>query len=321
MKIIDFKEVKTVAEKMSPSEWYRWVDETLRNKSKYRMPSKIHITQENGGYFNVMPAVYEKNNFAIVKMVGRHLLKPNEQRSVMMSDIMLYEADTGILKGVIDGEYITTLRTGVVAAHSALLFAKSNFKVIGLLGLGNIMTICFKTFVSKLRSDGDNRELVVKLYKHHGQEIRFAKRFDNLKNVRFEFCDSYKETMNNSDIIISAVTKTTENFANDEEYKEGVTIVPICTRGFQNCDLFFDKIFTDEINQIRGFKYFDKFRSIANVTDVLNKKKPGRINNRERILVYDYGLAIHDLCFAYKFYNIAQGANLNYQYPQEKYFI
>lgn len=103
MKIIDFNEVKTVAEKMSPSEWYRWVDETLRNKSKYRMPSKIHITQENGGYFNVMPAVYEKNNVAIVKMVGRHLLKPNEQRSVMMSDIMLYEADTGILKGVIDG--------------------------------------------------------------------------------------------------------------------------------------------------------------------------------------------------------------------------
>lgn len=44
MKIIDFDEVKRTAEKMSPLEWYGWVDNTLRNKSRYKMPPKIHIT-------------------------------------------------------------------------------------------------------------------------------------------------------------------------------------------------------------------------------------------------------------------------------------
>lgn len=42
------------------------------------------------------------------------------QRSVMMGDMLIYEADSGILKAVMDAEYITTLRTGAVAAHSAL---------------------------------------------------------------------------------------------------------------------------------------------------------------------------------------------------------
>lgn len=192
-----------------------------------------------------MPAVYNEKNIATLKMVERHLLKPGEKRSVMMSDIMVYEADTGLLKGLIDGEYITTLRTGVVAAHSALLFAKKGFKVIGLLGLGNIMTVCFKTFISELRENGDNRKLIIKLYRHHGQENRFVKRFSAFKNIKFVFCDTYKSVMQDSDLIISAVTKTTENFASDDCYKEGVTIIPICTMGFQNCDLFFDKVFTD----------------------------------------------------------------------------
>lgn len=40
----------------------------------------------------------------------------------MMGDILLYEADTGILKALLDAEYITTLRTGAVAAHSAFQF-------------------------------------------------------------------------------------------------------------------------------------------------------------------------------------------------------
>ena len=322
MKIVDFEEVKSIAKKMSPAKWYDWVDYTLRNKGAFQMPPKIHITQENNSYFNIMPAIYPEDNIAIVKTVGRHPLKQNEKRSVMMSDMLLYESDTGMLKGLIDGEYITTLRTGVVAAHSALLFVKKDFKTIGLLGLGNIMTVCFKTFMFKLRESGDNRNITVKLYRHHGQEEKFAKRFANLTNVDFEFCDSYAEVMKNSDLIMSAVTKATKNFAEDKYYKEGVTIVPICTMGFQNCDLFFDKFFTDEIEQIRGFKYFNEFKSkTVNVSDVLNGKSKGRTSDKERILVYDYGLAIHDLYFGKKFFDLAKGKGVDYRYPKEKYFI
>ena len=52
-------------------------------------------------------------------------------------------------------------------------------------------------------------------------------------------------------------------------------MIPICTMGFQNCDLFFDRVFTDEMEQIRGFKYFDHFAPVTtNVTDVLNGAAP-----------------------------------------------
>lgn len=75
------------------------------------------------------------------------------------------------------------------------------------------------------------------------------------------------------------------------------------------------------MDQIRGFKYFDKFKSLATVTDVLNGRRPGREHSRERILVYDYGLAIHDLYFAHKINEHIEGHEVPYRYCEEKYFI
>lgn len=317
MKIIDFNAVKQSVQKMDLADCCDWVDQALRHKDEFVCPPKLRISQDNGDYFNIMPAMYVPNNIAMVKMIGRHDNNEGQPRSIMMGDMMLYQANTGILKAVMDAEYITTLRTGAVAAHSALLFGKENFSSIGLLGLGNIMTVCFEILLAKL----NDRKLIVKLYRHHGQEKRFAERFSNAKNVEFVYCDTYEEVFTDTDVIISAVTQATQNFAGDECFKEGVTIIPICTMGFQNCDLFFDKVFTDEIEQIRGFKYFDKFKSLTNISDVLKNDRRGRNNNRERILVYNYGIAIHDLYFGMKILKLAESREIEYNFCKEKYFI
>ena len=323
MKVVDFDTMKIAAEHMNPFEWVDWVDFVLRHKLEFQMPPKLKLSQDYGDYFNVMPALYEKENIASVKMIGRHVIKDYESsnRSVMMGDMLFYEADTGVLKALFDAEFITTLRTGAVAAHSALLFAKEHFQTISLIGLGNIMTVCFRSFISKLRSLGDHRHLSVRLYRHNNQEDRFAHKFRDMEGITFSYFDSYEEIISGADIVISAVTRATENFAKDECYDEGVTIIPICTMGFQNCDLFFEKVFTDEIEQIRGFKYFDSFRSLANVSDVLNGNQVGRATDKERILVYDYGLGIHDLYFCKKFYEIIPGESVKYNYCTKKYFV
>ena len=319
IKIFDFETCKEIGGKLPANKFYEWIDFALKNKSSFVMPAKTRISQENGDYYHSMPCMYEKENIACNKVIGRHTLKPDEKRSVMMSDLLLYEADTGILKAVMDVEYITTLRTGASAAHSVLMYAKKDFKTIGLFGLGNIMFACVEVLLSQI----EDREVVFKLYKYHNHEERFMKRFSKYDNVSFELCDTYEETVKDSDVIISAVTRATEDFASDDCYKKGCTVIPIMTLGFQNCDLFFDKVFTDEIEQIKGFKYFDKFKSIANNTDVLLGKAEGRTNDEERILVYNYGLAVHDLYFALQFYNNSLNLEkeIEYEYCKEKFFM
>lgn len=316
MKILDFEVIKETCGNIDTSEFLSWVNDAFVKKNEYVMPVKTRLNQQNGNYFAVMPCINDK--YAMVKMIGRHELKDGEKRATMMSDMLVYESDTGILKAVMDGEYITTLRTGSVAAHAAITYCKEYSSIIGCIGLGNIMTVCLDVL---LGSD-PKRNWTVKLHKYHNNELRIIQRYSKYSNVKFVVCDSYEETITDSDIIFSAVTRVTENFCDDSVYKEGCTVIPIMTMGFQNCDLFFDKIFTDEINQIRNFKYFNKFKSLSNTTDVLLKLKKGRESNTERILVYNYGLAIHDLYFASKILDTSNKfTEIEYNYCKEKYFM
>ncbi len=319
MKIFDFYTLKEATDNMSPSKMMEWVDFALKYKDDFCMPAKSRINQADGDYYAIMPCMYEKHNVAMAKMIGRHALKPGENRPTMMSDLLLYEADTGMLKALMDAELITTLRTGASAAHSALLFANEDFVEVGVIGLGNIMTVCMDVFLDATK----DRRIVLKLHKYHDHEIRMYDRYKHYDNVEFKFCDTYEDIMRDSDIIFSALTRTTTNFCNDDVYKEGVTIIPIMTMGFQNCDLFFDQVFTDEIEQITGFKYFNEFKEVTNITDVLNNRHPGRRTSKERILVYNYGLAIHDLYFASELYNRLSDstADFEYRYCTDKFFM
>ncbi len=319
MKILDFATIKDIAARVKSNEYYDWVDYALRNKDEFSMPVKASFGPKGANSRSAAPCFWEKENTMAVKVLGRYMLKEGEKRSLMMGDILLYEADTGILKSVMDAVYISTVRTAAAAAHSTLLYSKADFHVIGLIGLGNIMTSYLEILLAKI----DSRPLTIRLYKYHGQEERFRERFALYSNIRFEFCDLYEEVIKGAEVIVSAVTRVTENFAGDDCYDEGCTVIPIMTMGFQNCDLFFDRVFTDEIEQIRNFKYFSSFRSVNNTSDVLNGAAPGRMSERERILVYNYGLAIHDLYFANRFYELSSGfgKNIDYQYSKKKYFM
>lgn len=269
MKVLDFEAVRAIAAQTPDSELIRWVDEALREKSGYTLPPKIHIAQQDGDYYNVMPCIYERGNIAMVKMIGRHSIKRGEDRSSMMGDILLYESDTGILRALMDGEYITTLRTGISNAHSARLFTRPDFETVGLIGLGNIMTVCIRAFIASLRAEGDHRDVTLKLIRYHGHQQRIMDLFREDPNVHFVLCDTYEEVIGGSDLVISAITKGTENF----------------------------------------------------VTDVLNGAAPGRTDNVQRILVYNYGIAIHDLVFAANIYGRAAVPDTPYRYCREKYFI
>ena len=59
----------------------------------------------------------------------------------------------------------------------------------------------------------------------------------------------------------------------------------------------------------------------SSLTDVLNGAAPGRTDNVQRILVYNYGIAIHDLVFAADIYDRATVPDTPYRYSREKYFI
>ena len=135
--------------------------------------------------------------------------------------------------------------------------------------------------------------------------------------MNFEIVDDKRIFAAEADVLISAVTVATELlFPDDRLFRKGVTVIPVHVRGFQNCDLFFDKVFGADTGQVSGFKYFNQFRQYDEFHHALQGKNPGRTHDEERILSYNYGIALHDIFFASRIYERIQtgdGFNLEKQ--------
>ena len=84
-------------------------------------------------------------------------------------------------------------------------------------------------------------------------------------------------------------------------------------------------MFADDTGHVCHFKNFDKFRNFAEVSDVVNGKKPGRENDKERILAYNIGISLHDINFAAHIYELLRDdkslKGIDFNGPTEKYWI
>ena len=312
MQIIGHDEIMGL--KISPIQCFEWVDKIIKSKDRVILPAKISLKPSEGVFYNTMPVLLPEEGWGGVKLVNRY---PGRTPS-LDSKLMLYSMETGYLVALMDANFITTMRTGAVAAHSVYYLAKPDFKTLGIMGLGNTARAAMKVLAALY----PERELVVKLLKYKNQHEEFKNIFQNYKNIEFRVCENVQELVRSSDVIISAATYLDHDVCEDECFSEGCLLVPIHTRGFTNCDLFFDKVFADDRAHVQGFKYFNRFRYFAEMTDVVNGRVPGRTDDKERILAYNIGIAAHDFYFAGKIYNmISKKNNIEISAPHEKWYV
>lgn len=318
MKYITFDDIKKL--NIEPYTCYEWVSQMIKDKNLAKLPPKISMALGEGEFCNVMPCVIPDKELGYVggvKVVNRY---PDRKPS-LDSELMFLNMTTGEFLALMDANWITAMRTGAVAAHSIERLAKKDFSTIAILGLGNTA----RAALLVLESIFKDRDFTVKLLKYKGQEIDFAKRFEKYSNLHFYYIDTPEELVKGSEVVISCVTYSGKDFCRDECFDEGVLVVPVHTRGFTNCDLFFDKIYADDYGHVCHFKNFDKFRKFGEMTDVVNGRIAGRENNKERILAYNIGVSIHDINFAANIYRMIKDkkglVDVDMHVPKEKFWI
>lgn len=292
MKVITHDMIKAL--NLDPNLWYEWADTVLRNKHRYIMPAKTSL-HFGSSYFNTMPSILPDENVMGVKIVNRYIGRIPS----LDSQLLLYRYDTGENIALMDASLITAIRTGAVTVHAIELLANDDFYEIGIMGFGNIGIATMEVLVAHYKE----KPMKIKLLKYKDHAEAIYERYKNYSNITFEIVDTVKEIIMNSDIVISSITYTEELLGEDSWFKEGVLVIPVHLRGFQNCNLFFDKVYGDDYGQIKGFQYFNQFKYFAEVAEVLRGEKIGRTSHNERILSYNIGMSLHDIFAASKIYN------------------
>lgn len=318
MKLITFDDINKL--NISPLQCYNWVDEMIYNKKDTQLPPKISLHPSDDSFCNIMPCVISKE-YGGVKLVTRY---PDRLPS-LDSKLFLIDMISGNYLALMDANWITAMRTGAVAVHSIKHLAKSSFKTISILGLGNTA----RATLLILASLYPNNHFEIKLLKYKEQENLFKDRFSDYQNLHFTYIDSIKDLIKGSDIIISCATYLKDDICTDDCFDKGVLVIPIHTRGFTNCDLFFDKVFADDTSHVSHFKNFNKFKYFAEMCDVVQGLAKSRENDEERILAYNIGIAIHDINFASHIYKHIKSVpnlfnslpDITMNEPKEKFWL
>lgn len=294
MKRITNDEIMTLG--ISPRECVEWVRESFKMKYDAQLPTKISLHPQGSDFFNTMPCLLpEQYKRFGVKVVSRIAGK----KPSLHSDLLLYNSQTGELLTLMEADWITQMRTGAVAALAIETLQKTKASVYSFIGLGSTADATMACLQAILPTD---RQYTIRLKRYKNQAEQFASKWARM-NYTFVIVDTNEQLLQNCDVLASAVTEMPDLFcADDAMYPKGVLLVPIHTRGFQNCDLFFDHVFADDKGHVEGFKYFSQFKAFNELSEVLLGRIQGRENDEQRILAYNIGLGLHDVLYASKIY-------------------
>jgi len=116
-----------------------------------QMPCKQYLYfTENNGDLRVMPSYSSVLKMAGTKIVNVHPDNPKKGLLTVMASIILNDPKTGMPVAIMDGSYITAMRTGAAGAVAAKYLAREDASTFGVVGAG-IQAIYQIAATSKVR--------------------------------------------------------------------------------------------------------------------------------------------------------------------------
>lgn len=96
----------------------------------------FHYTEPDVGLLEWMPVMHTAETTTI-KVVGYHPSNPSRRNlPTILATISAYDTETGHLAGLVDGTFLTALRTGAASAVASRVLAIPDSRTLGLIGCG-----------------------------------------------------------------------------------------------------------------------------------------------------------------------------------------
>lgn len=288
---------------------------------RVQMPPKSYLYYPAyNGDLRTMPAYLEDENITGVKIVNVHPGNPDRGLPTVMALIILISPETGAPIAIMDGTYLTDIRTGAAGGIAAKYLARKDSKVIGLVGTGNQaktqLEALFEVFDPELvkitsRTKESCEQFIREMADITPCEIRYEKEIEEVCN-----CD-----------ILVTTTPTRKPIVKAQWIKEGTHINAIGADavGKEELDpelLIRSKIVVDDIVQalhsgevnVPISKHYISENDIhAQLGEVITGLKPGRTSEEEITIFDSTGLAIQDVASAHLVYVRAVSKKLGRQ--------
>jgi alanine dehydrogenase len=266
------------------------------------------------GRITSMPGYLSEDKALGMKVVTYFENNLRQNLPAILATVMLFSAATGKINAVMDGSYITAIRTACASAMATKALANPLAPVLGILGAGvqaraHIQALCR---VRKLNQ--------IKLYSPSGTSAANIKReLEPAMGVAIVVAKSAEETVRNSDLLVTATTAQ-QPILKSEWLKPGAHINAVGShrpdsREIDGPTVTRSKLVVDSREAIMAecgdILLAIKEKSItanhvhAEIGEVLAGTKPARSSAYEVTLYKSVGIAIQDVATAQLIYHKA----------------
>jgi len=236
--------------------------------------------------------------------------------------IVLNDPDTGIPIAIMEGSVISATRTAAMTGVAVKCLARSNSKVIGVIGAG----VLSKAHLHVLDALLDKIE-VIKLYNPtYANGVKLKNEVEAETGLRVSLVDSAEAAFKGSDIVLTATTAH-EPIVHSDWLSPGMLSIQIAGHEYSfNSVAKADKIVCDDWEGLkhRGImtpaKMFEagllKDENIhANLGEIITGKKIGRKNDDEHIHFATVGMGLSDVAIAAMVYQRALKLDIGVRLP------
>jgi ornithine cyclodeaminase/alanine dehydrogenase-like protein (mu-crystallin family) len=249
-----------------------------------------------------------------MKVVTYFHNNPKQNLPSILATIMLFSSETGKMIAVMDGSYITAIRTACASAMASKVLSNPSASVLGVLGAGvqakaHIMAVAR---VRKIRT--------IKIYSPSGKSAsRIKQELESKLEVTIEVANSAEEAVRGADIIVTATTAK-QPILSAQWLKPGAHINAVGShrpdlRELDGSTMARSKVFVDSREAIMA-ECGDILLALAEksitadhvqveIGEVLAGTKPGRTAAEEVTLYKSVGIAIQDVATAQLVYHKA----------------
>jgi len=284
-------------------------------RRRVQMPAKKYLYyRKYNGDLRIMPCYLRNMNQSGVKNVNVHPDNPqNHGLPTVMALIELIEPETGFPVALMDGTWITNMRTGAAGGIATKYLARDNSETIGLVGAGKQA----ETQIMALNEVMDIKNAKV-FCRTCASRTRFAKMISEKFGFSVEAVDSAKEAVTNVDVVVTS-TPVKVPVIKSEWIREGTHInamgadapekqeleTSLTLRSKVVIDCWEQASHSGEINVPVSTGQIRREDIQARIGDVIAGKSPGRQSDEEITIFDSTGLAVQDITTAWMIYEKA----------------
>ncbi|MBQ1329951.1 MAG: ornithine cyclodeaminase family protein [Mogibacterium sp.] len=292
------------------------------NEGKFDVPLRAVINGSHGNFL-FMPAYSEEMGAAGLKIVN--IMPGNSAKGLPASigQVLLIDGETGVVKALKDGTYVTALRTGAASGAAFDLFGRKDAKIGALIGTGS-QARCQLEAMLAARPLREVRVAARNYAKTCALVEEFRKEFADC-GAEFIACEDTNEAVKDADLV-TLVTVSGTPVCSAEYFKPGCTIsaVGAYTYDMQELDpavfakcgkLYFDSVdavLSESGDILRPLEdgTLTKEQFTGDIGEYLLGRIPGRESDDEIIVFENVGMGALDLVAADRIYRkaLAQGA-------------